>query len=136
MPMIQLKNQTPRPQSVQPIYIIGAGGIVKDAHLPAYKIAGFQVKGITNRSRDKAEQLAKEFSIPHVFNCVEDMIEHAPNNAIYDLTLPANYFAETLRKLPDNAAVLIQKPMGETLDEATEILAICREKCRCPHFPV
>lgn len=126
--MIQLKNQTPRPQSTQPIYIIGAGGIVKDAHLPAYKIAKFQVQGITNRSRDKAELLAKEFSIPHVFNCVEDMIDHAPNNAVYDLTLPANHFAETLRKLPDNAAVLIQKPMGETLSEATEILAICREK--------
>ena len=29
-----------------PICIIGAGGIVNDAHLPAYKIAGYNVHGI------------------------------------------------------------------------------------------
>ena len=27
------------PSEKRPIYIIGAGGIVNDAHLPAYKIA-------------------------------------------------------------------------------------------------
>ena len=30
--------------------------------------------------------------------------------------------------MPDGAAVLMQKPMGDTLEEATEILRICREK--------
>lgn len=123
-----LNDSLPLPQAPLPIYIIGAGGIVKDAHLPAYKIAGFKVLGITNRSRKKAESLAEEFGITEVFDTLEDMIAAAPANAIYDLTLPANYFAETLRHLPDGAHVLIQKPMGENLAEAEEILAVCREK--------
>lgn len=42
-----------------PIVIIGAGGIVGDAHLPAYKKAGFEVVGITNRTRARAEKLAQ-----------------------------------------------------------------------------
>jgi predicted dehydrogenase len=31
-----------------PIAIVGAGGIVNDAHLPAYRKAGFDVVGIYN----------------------------------------------------------------------------------------
>ena len=34
------------PSEKRPIYIIGAGGIVNDAHLPAYKIAGYNVQGV------------------------------------------------------------------------------------------
>lgn len=37
-----------------PILIIGTGGIVRDAHLPAYRIAGFPVWGIYNRTRSRA----------------------------------------------------------------------------------
>jgi hypothetical protein len=34
-------------ETEQPIIIIGATGIVKDAHLPAYEMAGYAVFGIT-----------------------------------------------------------------------------------------
>ena len=34
------------PSNRTPIVIIGAGGIVNDAHLPAYQQAGFKVKEI------------------------------------------------------------------------------------------
>ena len=36
----------PEPSKKHPIVIIGTGGIVKDAHLPAYKKAGFEVIGL------------------------------------------------------------------------------------------
>ena len=49
------------PKKPLPIVIIGAGSIVKDAHLPAYKIAGFPVKGIYNRTQEKAQALKNEF---------------------------------------------------------------------------
>lgn len=40
-------NQAPAlPQSPRPIVLIGAGGIVRDAHLPAYAKAGFDVAGV------------------------------------------------------------------------------------------
>ncbi len=38
------------------IGIVGAGGIVNYAHLPAYKKAGFRVVGITDRNREQAER--------------------------------------------------------------------------------
>ena len=66
------------PQNPLPIVIIGAGGIVNDAHLPAYKKAGFEVVGITNRTKEKAEILADRFAIPNVYDNVADAASKAP----------------------------------------------------------
>ena len=116
------------PHASYPIYIIGAGSIVKDAHLPAYKIAGFEVAGITNRTRSTADKLAKEYGIPKVFDSVDELIAGAPSKCVFDLTLPPQLFPEMLKKLPRRSCVLIQKPMGETLEEARRILDICRNR--------
>ena len=43
------------------IGIIGAGAIVRFAHLPAYHKAGFNVVGIYDKSREAAESAAVEF---------------------------------------------------------------------------
>lgn len=126
---IPLPHTKPKlPENPRPICIIGAGSIVKDAHLPAYKLAGFPVQSITNRTRKTAEDLAKSYSIPEVYDTQEELIAAAPDNAVFDLTLPANLFVEVLRKLPEGSAVLIQKPMGESYAEAKEILDVCRER--------
>ena len=116
------------PASPFPILIIGTGGIVKDAHLPAYRLAGFPVWGIYNRTRPRAEALAAEYGIPHVFDDLDEAIAAAPENVVFDLALPASMFADALRRLPRGSHVLIQKPMGEDLRQAREILEVCRER--------
>ncbi|KAF2327945.1 Gfo/Idh/MocA family protein [Flavobacterium ginsenosidimutans] len=116
------------PETEQPIIIIGASGIVKDAHLPAYEMAGFKVFGITNRTISKAHDLQKEFKIDHVFESVADAVKNAPSNAVYDITVLPDQYIEILEQLPDGAAVLIQKPMGNDLSQAREIVAVCERK--------
>lgn len=116
------------PGNPSPILIIGTGGIVKDAHLPAYQIAGFPVWGIYNRTRSRAEALAAEYGIGHVFDDLDAAIAAVPQNIIFDLALPAYMFADALRCLPKGSHVLIQKPMGEDLAQAREIHAVCRER--------
>jgi len=115
------------PATPFPILIIGTGGIVKDAHLPAYRIAGFPVWGIYNRTRPRADALAAEYGIANVFDDLDAAIAAAPENVIFDLALPASLFAETLRRLPRGSHVLIQKPMGENLEQAREVLEVCGE---------
>lgn len=124
-------NQQPKlPKSPLPIVIIGAGGIIKDAHLPAYTMANFKVKGIYNKTKSKAEALKNEFNIVEkVYDSLKELIaDGKAHNAVYDLAVPANLHAEILEQLPNGSAVLIQKPMGETLEEAKAILEICRRK--------
>ncbi len=116
------------PENPFPILIIGTGGIVKDAHLPAYRMAGFPVWGVFNRTRSRAAALAAEYGIPRVFDDLDAAIAEAPADVIYDLALPASLFAETLRKLPEGSHVLIQKPMGEDIAQAREVLDVCRER--------
>lgn len=116
------------PQTSIPIIIIGAGGIVHDAHLPAYKKAGFYVAGITNRTRARAEKLAQAFDIPRIYNTVKEAVADVATDAVYDLTIMPEQFVETLNQLPDGAAVLIQKPMGDYFWQSKEILTVCRRK--------
>ncbi|ADY51056.1 oxidoreductase domain protein [Pseudopedobacter saltans DSM 12145] len=125
---MQINYKPILPEQKLPIVIIGAGGIVKDAHLPAYKKAGFEVWGITNRTRERAEKLAIAFNIPHVFDNVADAVAAAPKNAVYDITIMPEKFVETLEQLPDGAGVLIQKPMGDFIAQSYEILEVCRRK--------
>jgi len=116
------------PETSMPIIIIGAGGIVGDAHLPAYKKAGFEVLGITNRTKEKAQKLAAQWNIPNVYDSIADAVAAAPENAIYDITIVPENFVESLEQLPDGSAVLIQKPMGDNYGQSQEILAVCRRK--------
>jgi predicted dehydrogenase len=125
---IEISYQPALPLTKQPIIIIGAGGIVADAHLPAYKIAGFEVYGIVNRTRSRAEKLADQFGIPHVFDTLAEAVAKAPENVVYDLTIMPDQYIDALTHLPEGSAVLIQKPMGDDFKQAKEILALCREK--------
>ncbi|WP_413110279.1 Gfo/Idh/MocA family protein [Thaumasiovibrio sp. DFM-14] len=116
------------PQKKRPICIIGAGGIVKDAHLPAYQQAGFEVVSIYNRSVGRAEALAKQFNIPAVYDSVAELVDNAPDNAVFDLALMPAQFIPVLEQLPDGASVLIQKPMGDNYEQARQIQALCNRK--------
>jgi predicted dehydrogenase len=111
-----------------PIYIIGAGGIVNTAHLPAYKMAGFNVKGIVDVLYDKAKQTAAAFAVPQVFSTIEEMVAAAPANAVFDMAVPGKQTIPVLQQLPDGASVLLQKPMGENLADAKEILQLVTDK--------
>jgi len=42
-----LRQRWPLPSAPRPIVVIGAGGIVRDAHLPIYRRLNFPVAGIS-----------------------------------------------------------------------------------------
>jgi predicted dehydrogenase len=122
------ESVAPKPVVALPIIVIGAGGIVHDAHLPAYRKAGFPVAALVDVNREKAEALAKEFAIPFCGTSIAEAVRCAPKDAVFDVAVPAGKLLDVLPQLPDSAAVLLQKPMGETLEEAIEILKVCRGK--------
>jgi predicted dehydrogenase len=118
----------PMPKEPLPIVILGSGGIVRDAHLPAYRQASFPVAAVVDLQLDKAKKLAEDFNVPVALDSIAEAIRVTPPNRIFDIAVPAGAIAGILRQLPQGAAVLIQKPMGNNLAEAEEIVSICREK--------
>jgi len=111
-----------------PIYIVGAGGIVNAAHLPAYRMAGYSVQGIYDIDGNKAAGAASRFSVPSVFKTLPELIAAAPSNAVFDVAVPAEALFAILEQLPQGASVLMQKPMGNDYTEAKKILDITRAR--------
>lgn len=116
------------PSKKLPVFIIGAGGIVNTAHLPAYKIAGFNVQGVFDIDTSKAKATADKFNIPHVFKSMEETLSHAPADAVFDVAVPGPQTIPILEQLPSGSSVLLQKPMGENYEEAKKILELVRQK--------
>jgi predicted dehydrogenase len=128
MPKIRLNQKPALPEVPRPIVSIGAGGIVHDAHLPAYKRAGFQVAGIFDLNPERARALAGQFGVGRVFPSLENAVREAPAGAVFDVAVPASAILDVLPRLPARRGVLIQKPLGENLDQARRIVELCREK--------
>lgn len=124
----QIVQSVDRPVTPVPIVSIGAGGIVEASHYPAYRKAGFTVAGLYDVNPARAAQMAGKFNVPVVYSSLADAVSRSPANAVFDVAVPASAILSILRELPDGRSVLIQKPMGETLEEARQIRALCHAK--------
>src|SRR6266851_5228663 len=124
--MADLMQAWPRPTRPRPIVIIGAGGIVRAAHLPTYRALGFPISGLYDVRTDVARATAEAFAIDTVFPTLAAAA--AVQDAVYDIAVPGDQILEILAQLPRGAAVLMQKPMGPDLEAATAIRACCRAR--------
>ena len=123
-----LKQAWPLPENPMPVVLVGAGGIVRDAHLPAYGKAGFPVAGVMDTNRDRAVALARDWPIADVYPTLRDAISAGGTDVVYDLATPPEAIADILENLPEGSAVLIQKPMGADLVDARRIRTIAEER--------
>jgi predicted dehydrogenase len=122
----ELRQAWPRPSSPRPIVVIGAGSIVRDAHLPVYARLGFPVAGIFDTREATARERATAFGVPRVFSSLGDAL--ATSGVVFDVAVPPDQVAAILERMPPGSAVLIQKPMGRDLDDARRIRDLCRER--------
>jgi predicted dehydrogenase len=108
--------------------MIGGGGMTRE-HIRAFQnVPGVTIAGIWNRTREKAEALAKEFAIPVVAASVADL--HAQTQA--DLAVLAVYEtainAVVKQALAHRWAILMEKPVGLDLADAEDIAAAIKAK--------
>lgn len=131
MRIADIPQDWPAPRAPKPIVIIGAGGIVRDAHLPAYARAGLEVGAVADIDAGRAAALARDHAIRAVHAGAGAAAAAAAahgTGAVYDIAVPPQAITAILPDLPDGAAVLIQKPMGADLAQARAIRALCRAK--------
>lgn len=116
------------PAAPKPILIVGAGGIIRDAHMPAYAKAGLTVTGVTDVDAARAKALAADYDLSNLYPDLASAVSDQGTGVIYDIATPPHVLPELLKLLPDGAAVLMQKPMGADQDQARAIRATCRDK--------
>ena len=121
-----LKQNWPRPSNPLPIIFIGAGGIIKNCHIPAYKKLNLNMEGVYDINKNEAINLAHKSNIPKVFNSLKEALSQ--KNRIFDIAVPPDQLLKVVSLLPENSYALLQKPMGSNYEEAEKILEICKRK--------
>jgi predicted dehydrogenase len=114
-----------------PVFVVGAGAIVRDAHIPAYAKAGIPIAGIFDLDARRARTLAGAVGARLHASMAELAAAARASGGVLDLALPPQALAATLAALPEGSVVLAQKPFGRDLAEATELLRIASERRLC-----
>lgn len=111
------------------IGIVGAGFIVTDCHLVAYRKAGFHPVAIAARSRNRAEEAARRHAIPRVHATPEALLDD-PSIEVLDIAVPPQAQLPVIRAACARRtvkAILAQKPLGVNFAEAVEAVRLCAE---------
>lgn len=102
--------------------IIGAGGIATGRHLPAYMVIkdSVEVTAVCDVNRERAEEVARQFNIPHIFTEYKDLF--AEVEAVTICT-PNKFHAEiTIEALNAGLHVLCEKPMAMNTEECEAMI--------------
>lgn len=135
----EMVNQAGRPAAIElptrtdvAIGCVGAGFIMADCHLVAYRDAGFRPVAISSRTESKAREVAARHEIATVHADWRSLVAD-PQVEVLDVAVPPDVQLEVVREAARFGAgggghlrgLLAQKPLGVDLEEAREIVALC-----------
>src|SRR5213596_3643882 len=109
------------------IGILGAGFIVNDCHMVAYRKAGFNPVAIASRTRAGAEKVAQKHGIAKVYERPQDLLND-PAIEVLDIAVPPMRQLGLIKAACERKIVkgiLAQKPLGTNYAEAVEAVRVC-----------
>jgi predicted dehydrogenase len=123
MDLAHLAYQPHIPDHYRPgIGIIGSGGIVRNAHLPAYKKYNINVVGIYDISPIATQAAKEQFSSLRIFETLDELLA-CPEIEVVDIaTHPAQRVELIQRALTAGKHVLSQKPFAPDLPTARRLV--------------
>ena len=110
--------------------IIGTGKIIVDALYAMEPLSEISRNAIFARphSRDKGEELAKQYSIAEVYTDYDELLDKADVDTVYIGLINSVHFEYAKRALDKNKNVILEKPFAGTYDEAKELVDLARAK--------
>ncbi|CAN5848427.1 Gfo/Idh/MocA family oxidoreductase [soil metagenome] len=109
------------------IGIIGCGGIVNYAHLPAYWNNRLNVLACYDQEPDAAEKTAGDHGIPFVARSVEEILAN-PHIQIVDIAVTPWAQMEIAEKaIAAGKHLLCQKPFSDSIEKAERIVQLAEE---------
>ncbi|MDF2959374.1 MAG: oxidoreductase [Paenibacillus sp.] len=107
--------------------VIG-GGVIAPSHAKA--IAGnpkAELVAIADIEVDKANKMAADYSIPHVYTDYQELLKRDDIDAV-TVAVPSGYHAEVvIAAAQAGKHVLCEKPLDITSDSMTRMIAACRQ---------
>jgi predicted dehydrogenase len=105
----------------------GAGFIMRDCHLVAYRQPGFNPVAIASRTIDRAQETARQHLIPRVYPSIGDLLADT-DIEVLDIAVPPDVQPGIIREAVAHKhirGILAQKPLAMSVREARE----CVEQC-------
>lgn len=119
----------PRDRSVG-IGCVGAGFIMADCHLVAYRERGLRPVAISSRRPERAREVAERHSIARVHESWRDLVRD-PEVGVLDIAVPPHAQLEVIEEAVGSGGhirgILAQKPLAMSGSEARRAVAMCRE---------
>lgn len=127
---LELNYRPLRPRNTQiAIGCIGAGFIMNECHLVAYRGAGFNPVAIASRRPEQAQAVAHRHKISKCYASYRELLAD-PEVVVVDVAVPPDVLIEVIREVVRQAdhvrGVLAQKPLGVSYQQAVEIVELCR----------
>ncbi|MBI2803746.1 MAG: Gfo/Idh/MocA family oxidoreductase [Planctomycetes bacterium] len=108
---------------------IGAGFIMRDCHLVAYRQAGFNPVAITSRNLENARAVARQHAIPAVHASIDELLTDQ-SIEILDVAVPPDLQPDVLRKAAEHGdhlrGILAQKPLAMSVRDARDVVERCQ----------
>jgi predicted dehydrogenase len=108
---------------------VGAGFIMSDCQLVAYRNAGFHPVAITSRTESKSRAVAERHKIGKVYTDYKHLFADTEVEVV-DIAVPPSYQLEVIREAVKHKhikGILAQKPLGMNYPDALEAVRICEE---------
>lgn len=108
---------------------IGAGFIMADCHLVAYRQAGFNPVAISSRDPQRAASVAERHDIAKTYTSYRELLDD-PAVEVVDIAVPPDIQLNVIQEVVKHKqirGVLAQKPLGVNYPQAKEIVRLCRE---------
>jgi predicted dehydrogenase len=126
-PPLEYLPEFPRERGV-PIGCVGAGFIMSDCHLVAYRRAGFNPIAIASGHAEHARRVADRHRIPRVYGSYQELLTD-PEIEVVDIAVPPDVqhmvVQEAVKHSGHIRGILAQKPLGVDYRQAREIVELC-----------
>jgi len=121
----------PLPQhSIPGIGCVGAGFIMSNCHLPAYRKACIQPVAITSRNTASAAEVAARHDIQRVHNNLIELLDD-PEVHVLDIAVPPDVQPAVIKKAAEYkgkiTGILAQKPLAPSYAEARKLVDLCEK---------
>ncbi len=126
--MVEIDFDWPAPKNKDAgIGVVGAGLVVNNAHLPAYRDAGFRVAAIYDAREDAARRTADRFGIPQVCRSADELVERRDVQFVDIAVPPDGQFAIAKKAIMAGKHLLCQKPLSESFDNAVQLVEMAEK---------
>jgi predicted dehydrogenase len=106
------------------IAVVGAGAIVDNAHLPAYRSAGLDVVGILDLDVDRAKDVATRHGVDRVYGTLDELLDDDAVEVV-DVAVVAEAQPAIVRAAAATGRhLLCQKPFAPDLATARELVDV------------